>query len=98
MEKKYYFYTLQSSDAPNEIRYVGVTTQSLKQRFSEHKYKANSQKYRSQPVHKWMFSKFQSKLNIIIKYLDECLESEWKDREKYWIKFYKDSGAKLLNL
>jgi len=97
-EKIYYFYTLRSEDFPEEIRYVGVTTETLKQRFSEHKYKATSEKYRSQPVHKWMYSKFKQNIDVQICYLDECDSSMWQEREKYWIKFYKDVGAKLLNL
>ena len=97
-EKMYYFYTLRSDDFPEDVRYVGVTTQTLNQRFSEHKYKATSEKFRSQPVHKWMYSKFQQEIGVQIKYLDECIESLWEEREKYWIKFYKDAGARLLNL
>lgn len=35
MQKKIYkIYTLSASDAPEEIRYVGVTVRKVKQRFS----------------------------------------------------------------
>lgn len=97
-EKVYYFYTLQASDTPEEVRYVGVTTRSLQERFYEHKYLANNKKQRSQPVHKWMYSKIQQGINITIQYLDKCDSLEWQEREKYWIKYYKEKGARLLNL
>lgn len=97
-EKVYYFYTLHSTKSPDEVRYVGVTTQSLQQRLSEHRYKAKSEKFRTQPVHKWMHSHYQQGFDIIIKILDQCDATIWQEKEKYWIKYYKDVGAKLLNL
>lgn len=97
-EKVYYFYTLHSTKSPEEVRYVGVTTQSLQQRLSEHRYKAKSKKFRSQPVHKWMYSHYEQGYDIFIKELDRCTINVWQETEKYWIQYYKSIGANLLNL
>lgn len=49
-DKIYTFYTLRSSDEPERVRYVGVTSSTLKKRFQGHKSEARG-KHRSQPVH-----------------------------------------------
>lgn len=45
-----------------------------------------------------MYSEIQSGYEIKIKQIDQCLESEWEDRERYWISYYKKLGFKLLNV
>lgn len=56
------------------------------------------QEKRGLPVHKWMYSKYKNGGNILVKKIDECSESEWEERERYWIKYYKDLGFQLMNL
>lgn len=98
MEKIYNFYTLSvSSDAEN-IRYVGVTTKSVIQRFYGHRYCAMHDDKRGLPVHKWMYSHYEKGETIVVKQIDTCNENEWEEREKYWIKYYKDNGFDLLNI
>lgn len=98
MEKKFKFYVLSSTDEPDLIRYVGVTQkESVQQRFYGHKYCATHPEKRGLPVHKWMWSKYEKGLDIIVKEIDSCLEKDWEDREKYWISYY-NSGGKLLNI
>lgn len=50
--QKYYFYILVADDNIEDIRYVGVTTQELKQRFAGHLYSARHPKDRTTPVSK----------------------------------------------
>ena len=40
--KNYIIYKLVSSEFPEEIRYIGITTQTIKKRFYHHKYNSNS--------------------------------------------------------
>lgn len=99
METKIYsFYVLKSDINPDEIRYIGVTTQSLSRRFTQHKFCANHSEKRGLPVHKWMYSVYEKGGKINIEKIDECSESEWEDREKSLIKKYKEEGHKLLNI
>ena len=66
MEKQYYFYTLSTKSDIENIRYIGVTTRTLKARFSQHKYCALHNEKRGLPVHKWMFKHYQLNDEIII--------------------------------
>lgn len=52
MERKYKFYTLSSSETPEQVRYVGVTCRELNQRLSQHKHTGKSSKKRNTPVAK----------------------------------------------
>lgn len=98
MKKTFKFYILSSADEPDVVRYVGTTQkETVQQRFYGHKYCATHPEKRGLPVHKWMWSKYQNGIDIIVKEIDSCMEDEWEDREKYWISFY-NSGGKLLNI
>lgn len=98
MEKIYKFYVLSASDNPDLVRYVGVTQKnSVQERFYGHKYCAMHPEKRGLPVHKWMYSKYEKGLDIIVREIDSCEEKDWQDREKYWISFYKN-GGNLLNI
>lgn len=50
------------------------------------------------PVHKWMYSHYEKGENILVKQIDTCEECEWENKEKYWIKYYRDLGFDLLNI
>lgn len=97
MEKVYRFYTLSASDSPHDIRYVGVTTKTVKQRFYHHKYCAMHDEKRGLPVHKWMYSKYNQGLDIIFNEIDSCNESLWEQKEQELIKQYSEKFD-LLNL
>lgn len=94
----YNFYTLSASSDINNIRYVGVTTKSVIERFYGHKYCAMHPEKRGLPVHKWMYSHYEKGEDIIVTQIDSCDESEWENREKYWIDFYKKGGCLLTNI
>lgn len=96
--KNYSFYVLKSDINPDEIRYVGVTTQPLSRRFTQHKFNVTHPEYRGLPVHKWMYSVYKKGGKINIEKIDECSELEWEDREKFLIKKYKNEGHRLLNI
>lgn len=97
-DKKYQFYVLFSEEDPENIRYVGVTTKQINERFSQHKYCATHSDKRGLPVHKWMYSKYKNGGNILYKKIDECEDYCWEEREQYWIDYYKKLGFKLLNI
>lgn len=95
--KNYLFYTLTSTDEPDLVQYVGTTQNSLKRRFQGHKEKARS-KHRSQPVHHWMHKKYEQGFDIICTQIDECPAKDWKEREVYWISYYRKLNPGLLNI
>lgn len=97
MSKIYQFYALSEENTPQTFRYIGVTSTSLSQRFSGHKYCATHAAKRNCPVHKWMYSVYQKGGNIIYTKLTECLEDEWEITEKTLIKQYNKDHL-LLNV
>lgn len=94
----YKIYKLISTENLEAIRYIGATTRTLNQRLSGHKHCANNPKKRGLPVHKWMYSVYQKGYDIKIELIEECRDNIWEDREKYWIKYYREKGYKLMNL
>lgn len=96
--KIYNFYTLSALSSKDNVRYVGVTVKTVEQRFYQHRYCAKNPKKRGLPVHKWMWSHYEKGDDIIVTQIDSCEESEWQQREQYWIKFYKDNGFDLMNI
>ena len=96
--KNYSFYVLKSDIKPDEIRYVGVTSNSISRRFTQHKYCATHPEKRGLPVHKWMYSVYKQGGKINIEKIFECPESEWEETEKSLIKKYRDLGHNLLNI
>ena len=97
-EKIYNFYVLSASSDVKNVRYVGVTTKTVQERFCQHKYCSVHSEKRGLPVHKWMWAHYEKGEKIIVTQIDSCLESEWEDREKYWITYYKDLGYDLKNI
>lgn len=93
---QYLIYTLSSENDLKNIRYVGATSKTLNQRMYHHKYCAKSR--RVQPVHKWMWSKMQENIEIVIQSIEICDENTWQEAEKKWVTYYKDQGYNLLNI
>ena len=93
----YLFYSLTSTSNEQAIRYIGVTSTTLKIRFSGHMYNARHDKKRSQPVHKWMYSELQKGYEIKINLIDS-VEQNWEEKEKELILKYKNMGHNLLNV
>lgn len=97
MNKVYSFYTLSSTEFPDEIRYVGVTSKTVQERFHHHKYTALHEDRRSTPVSKWIYSVYQKGYDIIVNKIAECAEEQWEATEIDLIAKYK-SQYKLLNI
>ena len=88
-----YIYTL-SHPITNEIRYIGKSTR-IKRRQIEHQSKWFCVK---RPNHKnnWCLKLIKQGLKPILNIIDQT-ENDWQELEKYWIKYYRDNGYRLLN-
>lgn len=69
----------------NDVRYIGVTTNSLKNRLYQHKY--NSKKLKTHSA-KWINSLLKKDFSPIIELIEICDENNWEEKEKYWISYY----------
>lgn len=88
-------YTL-TDPTTNEVRYVGVTTQKLNQRLSQHINAAKNNECRH--VCKWIRTLINKDLRPIIEQIDDVSDSEWESMEKYYIKAYRSIGCRLTNI
>lgn len=90
-----FIYTLSSSEDPDNIRYVGKAN-SLKDRLRRHigKYYLNLEiNYKNN----WIKSELSKGNKILINELELVNESNWIEREKYWIEQLRQWGFKLVN-
>ena len=80
--KTYKIYCLKHPETL-EIRYVGVTSSTLKRRYYQHIH--TGRKRRGTRVSKWIYSLLKNDLKPLIEVLEETDENNWENREIYWI-------------
>lgn len=93
MSKKTIIYGLYSSRKPDELRYVGQTTQTLQTRFKQHKSYAKTKKT---AVHKWFNREVCDGFEILIVVIRD--DAIFNVTEREVIALHKENGARLLNL
>jgi len=87
-----YIYSL--SDEHNNIRYIGKTT-NIKRRLYAHI--AESKRSNSRYVLKWVKSLLNRGFKPIINIIETCDETNWEQKEIYWIDYYKSIIPNLCN-
>lgn len=94
MYKIYYLIT----EYDDQIKYIGLTKRNLSVRLKSHIYKAKNTT-RLNKAQSWIISRINSGYDIIIEKIESNIKSldEANEREKYWIKYYKDVGYDLKN-
>jgi hypothetical protein len=92
---KTYIYTLSTPDT-KEIRYIGKTT-NLNRRKHQHFSKKSALSIRNRKLGNWLLKYLNANVKPIISVIEE-VEENWKEREMYWIAYYKDKGCNLCNL
>lgn len=81
----------------NEVRYVGKTKMTLKKRMYSHLHHGRNK--RKTPVYLWINKLLLENIIPLIVLIEEVNDSEWVNKEIYWIKYYRDVfGVRLLNL
>ena len=73
-------------------RYIGKTIKSLNRRLTNHLH-AKNKSYKTS----WIKSLAEKGLTPEIELIEIVDENDWQSREKYWISFYRKSGANLCN-
>lgn len=73
------------------VRYVGKT-ENTKERFRKH-LTENNRTRKCQ----WIKGLKNKRLKPVFEIIDECLDSEWQNKEREYIKLFKSIGANLLN-
>jgi len=91
--KKIYIYCLK--DPNGLIRYIGKTT-NIKRRLYGHIYEAKKSKGKRYVLN-WIINLINSGLLPIIEVIEICNESNWQEKEIYWIDFYRKIIPNLCN-
>ncbi len=80
-----YIYGLYSTENEELIRYVGKTKYMLSKRLREH---INGALLRGCKTHKdeWIRNVYKKGYEVKIRIIEECDNSIWEEREKYWIR------------
>lgn len=77
----------------DEVRYVGITKRMPHQRYAGHIQDAKRGILRY--VSRWVLSLLQHGNKPIMEVIEQTVD---KNREKFWVKFYRESGSRLTNL
>lgn len=81
----------------DSVRYVGVTTKNLKQRYNEHA--SAARRGERSYAYAWFRQVLADGLRPEIKPIEDIAPGgDWISAERRWIKFYRDAGARLANL
>lgn len=80
-----------SDPSTNLVRYIGKT-KDVKERFRKHLTENNKTR-----KSKWMKGLRSKGLKPVFEIIDECLISDWQEKEIGYIKLFKSIGADLLN-
>lgn len=76
----------------NEIKYVG------KSDYPKARYKTHCKRTDNKHLMNWIKQLKRENLQPSLMTLEECDNSIWQERERYWIKYYREQGCKLTNL
>lgn len=79
----------------NEVMYVGKTKYRLSARMSSHYY---CSRHNSTPRDFWIAELIKKGLKPIATIIEDVEESVWREKEKYWISYYRKINSNLTNL
>lgn len=96
MITKTYIYALKCP-LDNKIKYIGKANDP-KGRYRKHISLGFTGKGDNLIKNEWIFSLLENDLKPILEILEEVLISEWKIKEKFYIKQYKELGYELYNV
>lgn len=78
----------------DDIKYIGKTS-NPKRRYTQH---ISTVGEKNQNKTNWINSLISNGLLPKMIILETCNHHEWKNKERYWIKKFRDSGCDLLNI
>jgi predicted DNA binding protein len=87
MSKNILIYGLVSSEDLTKIKYVGKTHQKLSKRIHDHIRESKKLKTKKDT---WIQSVLNNNYEITFIILETCDETNWLDKEKFWISYLKD--------
>jgi len=96
MNKKTYIYSL-ICPLDGQIKYIGKANDP-NGRFRKHKSLGDKNSGNNLLKNEWIKNLLDKNLSPILDIIEEVDISEWKVKEKFYIKFYKENGVELFNI
>jgi len=93
MGKVVYIYSLKDP-RDYQIKYIGKTI-DIDRRRKEHNQIHRNKKSKK---NSWIIHLIKNGMQPIMEVLEECKESDWVERERFWIRYYKELGFNLKNM
>jgi len=90
--KKVKIYYISNKIAPTQPVYIGITSRDLKTRLSEHIRNNNFGKFKN-----WINTQIKNNIDILISEIETVSKKETKNKEIFWIQYFKEKGYKILN-
>jgi len=90
-EDKVFIYGLVDPEL-NQIRYIGKS-KDPEERLRDH---LKESKRRENYRHCWIYSLLSKNLKPQLTIIEECTEDNWEERERHWIKYYREKVGNLL--
>jgi len=91
LPQKYEIYAL-CEPSSMLVRYVGKTV-NLAKRLQQHPYRRHNAR-----LNKWWQGLQASGVSPEVVVLEQTDAAHWRERERYWIRFYRESGCDLFNI
>ena len=91
MPETIYIYSLKDP-RDRRVRYIGKTN-NLTRRYEQHRYSSGECRRE-----RWLRGLFDKKMKPVMEVIEECTAEEWKEKERYWIAFYRLLEDDLLNV
>ena len=77
-----------------QVKYIGKTIDAERRRKEHNQIHRNTKSRKNS----WIAHLIKNNMQPIMEILEECEESKWIEREKYWIQYYKELGFDLKNM
>lgn len=97
MERTYKIYVLKDPETL-EVKYVGITTKTLKERLRGHLKETKDTRKKNYHKKAWINNLIEKDLLPTIELLEVCTADNWEEREIFHIANFKELGCNLTNI
>lgn len=81
----------------NKVMYIGKSVQ-IRTRLQQHEWETKIGIGRNTLKGKWLKDLQSKNLSPSVIILDTCEDNEWRERERYWITYYRELNPELKNM
>lgn len=94
--RQYTIYALVAANHRDVVMYVGATCAPVRNRLSKH-YTEAIRRRNTSPCSRWIKRNYLEGVLVSARVIEVCKESEWEEKERKWIRYYRLRNPDLLN-